>query len=137
MKPAHGLYSARSTTRAPCRVVGLGREKHSRQLGRSGKSRPSVLIQRARGFCTQTKPRRVNPSAHNLSRPHSFTPSTSPRRSQREEDGGVAAGPLAGACAHRWVDAPPSSGSSTGSTHAHPPGFRSGGVLRPSLTLRP
>jgi hypothetical protein len=30
------------------------------------------------------------------------------------EDDGAAAGPLADARAHRWVDAPPSSGSSTG-----------------------
>jgi hypothetical protein len=35
----------------------------------------------------------MNPSAHNLSRPHSFTPSTSPQRSRREEDGGATAAP--------------------------------------------
>jgi hypothetical protein len=37
------------------------------------------------------------------------------RRSMSDaEEDGTATGPLADACAHRWVDAPPSSGSSAG-----------------------
>jgi hypothetical protein len=51
------------------------------------------------------------------------TAATERRPGQRwEEEDGATAGPIAGACADRWVDAPSSSGSSEGPTRGLPHG---------------
>jgi hypothetical protein len=100
---------------------------------RSNKSQPSVMIQWPPGFCTWTKPRHVNPSAHNslvgsfsLSLTHSL--SSTPQRASKgtelrwagEEDSSATASPLASVRAHRWVDALPSRGLTMVSiTHIH------------------
>jgi hypothetical protein len=73
---------------------------------------------------------------------------STPRRQpvERWEEDGAAAGPFSGVHAHRWVDVPPSSGSSVGPYPRAPSRSRRGGILAiddpvarastPSLTWR-
>jgi hypothetical protein len=89
--------------RAPSRTVGAGQE-YDRPSSSDG-CLPS------RGEQNHHQHRFVNPSPHSR-----LCPLLPLRRTNErlEKANSVIAGPLTGVHAHRWVDAPPSSGSAVG-----------------------
>jgi hypothetical protein len=130
-RPAHSLFFALGMlpcSRPPGGPVPGTRHPSLGPVCRSNKSQPSIMIQQPPGFCTRTKPRRVNSSAHNssvgsfslslsLSLTHSLL-----RRSEwaNVPNSGkwvkkTLAQPLAlsPVRAHRWVDTPPLRGLTT------------------------
>jgi hypothetical protein len=105
----------------PGRGMGLGREV-SRALGprrpvcSTSATHHDPMVVRLFSSIKTGAPASRNPTAHNplsslLSHSLNLT-ATQPTRGGRKRH----RGPLIGALAHRWVDAPPSSGSTVGST---------------------
>jgi hypothetical protein len=123
--------------------MGLGRESRAPTwaAARSVNRHPSIPIGRLRVDPGRSKPVRA-PSpkivTFILSTPSSLFRATTRAKCERiGESDGAATDPLAGACDHRWVDTPPSSGSSTGSFIAHEPTMASPRALMttPSRTM--